>query len=79
VLKGREIRTHATATLDQEALFDGRVPPLRYRRELNTHLPVLGKIGFVGLGRMGTAMAANLAAVGWQVIAYVRHPDRTHS
>ncbi len=43
------------------------------------HLPVLGKIGFVGLGRMGTAMAANLAAVGRQVITYVRHPERTHS
>src|SRR5437899_2052209 len=38
--------------------------------------PVQGKIGFVGLGRMGTAMAANLAAAGRQVIAYVRHHDR---
>ena len=36
---------------------------------------MLGDIGFVGLGRMGTAMAANLAASGGQVIAYVRHPD----
>jgi len=35
-----------------------------------------GKIGFVGLGRMGTAMATNLAADGRQVIAYVRRPDR---
>jgi 3-hydroxyisobutyrate dehydrogenase-like beta-hydroxyacid dehydrogenase len=34
------------------------------------------KIGFVGLGHMGTAMAANLAGVGRQVIAYVRHPNR---
>jgi 3-hydroxyisobutyrate dehydrogenase-like beta-hydroxyacid dehydrogenase len=34
-----------------------------------------GKIGFVGLGRMGRAMAANLAAVGREVIAYVRRPD----
>ena len=33
-------------------------------------------IGFVGLGRMGTAMAANLAAAGYRVIAYVRHADR---
>ena len=39
-------------------------------------LPAQSKIGFVGLGRMGTAMAANLAAVGRQVIAYVRQPDR---
>jgi 3-hydroxyisobutyrate dehydrogenase-like beta-hydroxyacid dehydrogenase len=35
-----------------------------------------GDIGFVGLGRMGTAMAANLAAAGCRVIAHVRHPDR---
>jgi 3-hydroxyisobutyrate dehydrogenase-like beta-hydroxyacid dehydrogenase len=38
--------------------------------------PVMGDIGFVGLGRMGTAMAANLAAAGRRVIAYVRRPDR---
>jgi|SRR5579862_4251679 len=33
-------------------------------------------IGFVGLGRMGSAMAANLAAAGHRVIAYVRHQDQ---
>jgi 3-hydroxyisobutyrate dehydrogenase-like beta-hydroxyacid dehydrogenase len=38
--------------------------------------PVVGEIGFVGLGHMGTAMAANLAATGRRVIAYVRRPDR---
>jgi 3-hydroxyisobutyrate dehydrogenase-like beta-hydroxyacid dehydrogenase len=38
--------------------------------------PALGEIGFIGLGRMGTAMAANLAAAGRRVIAYVRRPDR---
>ena len=38
--------------------------------------PALGEIGFVGLGHMGTAMAANLAAAGRRVIAYVRRPDR---
>jgi 3-hydroxyisobutyrate dehydrogenase-like beta-hydroxyacid dehydrogenase len=38
--------------------------------------PVAGEIGFVGLGHMGTAMAANLAAAGRRVIAYVRRPDR---
>jgi len=38
--------------------------------------PVLGEIGFVGLGHMGTAMAANLAATGRRVIAYVRRPDQ---
>ena len=36
----------------------------------------LGEIGFVGLGRMGSAMAANLAARGRQVIAYVRRADQ---
>jgi 3-hydroxyisobutyrate dehydrogenase-like beta-hydroxyacid dehydrogenase len=41
----------------------------------NARLPVQGEIGFVGLGHMGTAMAANLAAAGHQVIAYVRRPD----
>jgi 3-hydroxyisobutyrate dehydrogenase-like beta-hydroxyacid dehydrogenase len=33
-------------------------------------------IGFVGLGRMGAAMAASLAAAGHRVIAYVRHADQ---
>jgi 3-hydroxyisobutyrate dehydrogenase-like beta-hydroxyacid dehydrogenase len=33
-------------------------------------------IGFVGLGRMGSAMSANLAATGHRVIAYVRKPDQ---
>jgi hypothetical protein len=37
---------------------------------------VTGNVGFVGLGRMGTAMAGNLAAAGRQVIAYVRHAER---
>jgi 3-hydroxyisobutyrate dehydrogenase-like beta-hydroxyacid dehydrogenase len=36
----------------------------------------LGEIGFVGLGRMGAAMAANLAAKGRPVIGYVRHQDQ---
>jgi 3-hydroxyisobutyrate dehydrogenase-like beta-hydroxyacid dehydrogenase len=39
-------------------------------------LPALSAIGFVGLGRMGSAMAANLAAAGYRVTAYVRHPDQ---
>jgi 3-hydroxyisobutyrate dehydrogenase-like beta-hydroxyacid dehydrogenase len=37
--------------------------------------PAQGEIGFVGLGQMGTAMAANLAAAGRRVIAYVRRPE----
>ena len=35
-----------------------------------------GQIGFVGLGRMGTAMAKNLAAAGHRVIACVRRPQQ---
>ena len=35
-----------------------------------------GTIGFIGLGHMGTAMAANLAASGHRVAAYVRRPDQ---
>jgi 3-hydroxyisobutyrate dehydrogenase-like beta-hydroxyacid dehydrogenase len=35
-----------------------------------------GAIGFIGLGRMGTAMAANLATAGQQVIAYVRRAEQ---
>jgi 3-hydroxyisobutyrate dehydrogenase-like beta-hydroxyacid dehydrogenase len=39
-------------------------------------VPVEGEIGFVGLGRMGTAMAANLTATGHRVTAYVRRADQ---
>jgi 3-hydroxyisobutyrate dehydrogenase-like beta-hydroxyacid dehydrogenase len=38
--------------------------------------PVLGEIGFVGLGHMGMAMAANLISAGRRVIGYVRRPDQ---
>jgi 3-hydroxyisobutyrate dehydrogenase-like beta-hydroxyacid dehydrogenase len=33
-------------------------------------------VGFVGLGQMGTAMAANLAAAGRHVVAYIRRPKQ---
>jgi 3-hydroxyisobutyrate dehydrogenase-like beta-hydroxyacid dehydrogenase len=36
----------------------------------------MGNIGVVGLGRMGTAMAANLAASGVHVTAFIRHASR---
>jgi 3-hydroxyisobutyrate dehydrogenase-like beta-hydroxyacid dehydrogenase len=42
----------------------------------NDRVPAQGDIGFVGLGQMGTAMAANLAAAGRRVIAYVRRPEQ---
>jgi 3-hydroxyisobutyrate dehydrogenase-like beta-hydroxyacid dehydrogenase len=41
-----------------------------------TSSPRQGAIGFVGLGHMGTAMAANLASMGRRVTAYVRRPDQ---
>ena len=44
--------------------------------EPSGRLSVGGEIGFVGLGRMGTAMAANLAAPGRRINAYVRRPDQ---
>ena len=33
-------------------------------------------VGFVGLGRMGSAMAANLAAAGHRVVAYARRQEQ---
>jgi 3-hydroxyisobutyrate dehydrogenase-like beta-hydroxyacid dehydrogenase len=33
-------------------------------------------IGFVGLGRMGSAMASNLAASGYRIVGYVRRPEQ---
>src|ERR1700735_1434006 len=38
--------------------------------------PGSGSVGFIGLGHMGTAMAANLATAGYRVIAYVRRAER---
>src|ERR1700730_12428035 len=52
------------------------IPP-RERRGgsgLAARRAVLGEIGLVGRGHMGMAMAANLAAGGRRVIAYVRPP-----
>jgi 3-hydroxyisobutyrate dehydrogenase-like beta-hydroxyacid dehydrogenase len=37
---------------------------------------IIGEIGFIGLGHMGTAMAASLAATRRPVIAYVRRKDQ---
>ena len=42
----------------------------------NSRHPMQRDIGFIGLGHMGTAMAANLAAAGRRVIAYVRRPGQ---
>jgi 3-hydroxyisobutyrate dehydrogenase-like beta-hydroxyacid dehydrogenase len=55
----------ASRGLDRDASVRGPADRLR-----------LGKIGFVGLGRMGTAMAANLVAAGNLVHAYVRRTQQ---
>jgi 3-hydroxyisobutyrate dehydrogenase-like beta-hydroxyacid dehydrogenase len=44
-------------------------------RELETSQVAVSTVGFVGLGHMGKAMAANLSAAGHRVIAYVRRPN----
>lgn len=36
----------------------------------------LTRIGFIGLGRMGSAMAANLVAGGFPVVGFVRRPEQ---
>src|SRR4051812_5484522 len=54
----------------------GNLPGQRGDAALAGAQPCVGEIGFVGLGHMGTAMAANLAASGRRVIAYVRRPDQ---
>jgi 3-hydroxyisobutyrate dehydrogenase-like beta-hydroxyacid dehydrogenase len=46
------------------------------RRSLSGRGPIMGEIGFIGLGRMGTAMAANLAFGGRSVIPFVRRPEQ---
>ena len=43
---------------------------------VNDRPPQQSDIGFVGLGRMGGAMSANLAAAGHRVVAYVRKKDQ---
>lgn len=34
------------------------------------------KVGFIGLGRMGSAMAANLLEAGYEVAVWNRSPDK---
>jgi 3-hydroxyisobutyrate dehydrogenase-like beta-hydroxyacid dehydrogenase len=38
--------------------------------------PIMGEIGFIGLGAMGTAMATNLVTAKRSVVAYVRRKER---
>jgi 3-hydroxyisobutyrate dehydrogenase-like beta-hydroxyacid dehydrogenase len=60
-------------------LKDESVSPLASRSEASPphrRVPAPGEIGFVGLGHMGKAMAANLATAGYRVIAFVRRADQ---
>jgi 3-hydroxyisobutyrate dehydrogenase-like beta-hydroxyacid dehydrogenase len=45
-----------------------------HRAGIGSAKPV--SVGFIGLGHMGTAMAANVAASGYRLIAYVRRPEQ---
>jgi 3-hydroxyisobutyrate dehydrogenase-like beta-hydroxyacid dehydrogenase len=60
-----EVGTNATCNTDQVNAETIRAPGPPFR-----------KIGFVGLGLMGTAMAANLASFGHRVHAFVRRPEQ---
>jgi 3-hydroxyisobutyrate dehydrogenase-like beta-hydroxyacid dehydrogenase len=42
----------------------------------HSEMPAMRTIGFVGLGRMGSVMAANLAASEFGVVAFVRHAEQ---
>jgi len=52
------------------------LPGERQGRSQSGLPPLMGDIGLIGLGHMGTAMAANLASAGRPVIAYVRRADQ---
>jgi phosphoglycerate dehydrogenase-like enzyme len=52
--------SEATAREQQEGAGSTRQPPIG------------SKVSFIGLGRMGSAMAANLCAAGYSVIGHVR-------
>ena len=57
-------------------MFDHELKSESTDSESHVHKALPDNIGFVGLGHMGSAMAANLAAAGHQVIAYVRRPEQ---
>ena len=69
MLKAEDRSRHSFASDGKTDLRDGG-------SEQSGRAQVAGSIGFVGLGRMGTAMAANLAASGCQVTAYIRRAER---
>jgi 3-hydroxyisobutyrate dehydrogenase-like beta-hydroxyacid dehydrogenase len=81
------MRGHAKHAADPASVRDHPAPDVREPEAgapmeragsagSGARLAALGEIGFAGLGRMGSAMAANLAADGGRVVAYVRRPDQ---
>jgi 3-hydroxyisobutyrate dehydrogenase-like beta-hydroxyacid dehydrogenase len=64
------------SALARPAAIEATPPKQRGSSGSNARLMPPDHIGFVGLGHMGTAMAANLAAAGVHVIAYVRRPEQ---
>src|ERR1700730_9075180 len=81
-LSRRLIRSHPMSKNESRSRFgfpgESETAPSEQRGGSgpNSRLPVQAEIGFVGLGQMGTAVAANLAAAGHRVIAYVRRPEQ---
>jgi 3-hydroxyisobutyrate dehydrogenase-like beta-hydroxyacid dehydrogenase len=67
---------------DRRSASTSNTVELAHRATGSNHSPTVVRrstektIGFIGLGRMGTAMATNLVNSGCCVKAYVRHPDR---
>jgi lactate dehydrogenase-like 2-hydroxyacid dehydrogenase len=56
---------------------DVPAPAAEYKAQTKSlSSPITGDIGFIGLGQMGTAMAANLVAARRSVIAYVRRKEQ---
>jgi len=70
------LKTKSTSSPARSGASDAAPIEQRGGSGSNSRRPARGEIGFVGLGHMGTAMAANLAAAGRRVVAYVRHPEQ---
>jgi 3-hydroxyisobutyrate dehydrogenase-like beta-hydroxyacid dehydrogenase len=75
----RDHKPHSSAAIEEGGVTTRELDAVSGVRNIDGSADrslALGKIGFIGLGHMGTAMAANLAAAGSYVRAYVRRPDQ---